>query len=68
MPEDVILSMKMCVTGYGWTDTSDVFRKIMTSLPVMKQLMVSYSAAEAVIFFKCCNLHVRGKFDALAYI
>ena len=52
MPEAVTFSVHICVMGCGWTNYYNVFREIMTSLPVTKQPPVSASSVEAATNFK----------------
>ena len=62
MPEDFVLSMYNFLMGCGWSIYSNVFCKMMTSLPVTKQPPVSDSAAEAATKSKMLQFTCTGPF------
>ena len=62
MPEAVAFSVNTCVMVCGCTNYYNVFRKMMTSLPIRKQLPVSASATEVVTNFKILQFTCAGPF------
>ena len=50
--------MHTCVMGRGWKIYSNVFRRMMKSLPFTKYLPFYASAAEAATNVKIFSLHV----------
>ena len=60
--EAVVLYVHICVTVCGWPNSSNMFRKMMTSLTVTKQPPVSDSAAEAATKFKMLQFTCTGPF------
>ena len=58
----VLFSVHTCVMGCGWTIYSNVFRTILTSIPVKKHPPVSASAAEAATNFKMLQFTCIGTF------
>ena len=51
-----------CILGCGWSNYSNVFRKIMTSLPVTKKPPISASVAEVATNFKMLQFTCTGTF------
>ena len=62
MPEAVAFSVNTCVMVCGCTNYYNVFRKMMTSLPIRKQLPVSASATEVVTNVKILQFTCAGPF------
>ena len=61
--EAVALYVHIFLTGCGWSNSSNVFCKNMTSLPVTKKPPVSYSDAEAATSFKMLQFKCTGGFS-----
>ena len=59
-PGNVILYVHICVMGFGWPISSNVFRKIMTYLPVTKNLRCLLLQKKWQKNPKCYNLCVSG--------